>query len=158
MIIREAKSSDLFQIMDLVINAKAVSPYCDIPHDKDVMGGVIRRMMVNKLSCVLVAEASETLSGVIMGVAAELWYSKSKRTADPAIFYCTSKEYAPRLAEAYLEWAWSIKSVVEVTFNVASKYDPALEDSVFEEIGLEEVGHSWVALRPAQEKRDVVIL
>ena len=153
MIIRPAKDKDLFKIIDLVMSSKAVSPYSSIPVDRDAMFGSVKRAVSHKLSCVLVAEASDTLGGVVMGTASELWYSRNKRCADPAIFYCTILEAAPRLAQAYLDWAWSIKSVVSVTFSVASKYDPTLEDSVFEEVGLSEAGHTWVAMKPIQEKR-----
>lgn len=151
MIIRVAKQKDLFQILDLVVSAKAVSPYKDIPSDKDAMSGVIRRLISNQLSCVLVAELDGKLYGIVMGEAVELWYSNSKRCADPAIFYCIDKSAGPDLIKEYLRWAWSIKSVAEVTFSVASKYDPALEEGTFDSAGLSESGQTWIAVRPREQ-------
>lgn len=151
MIIRKAKQKDLFQILDLVILAKAISPYKDIPSDKDAMSGVVRRLISNGLSCVLVAELDRKLHGIVMGEAVELWYSNSKRCADPAIFYCIDESAGSDLIREYLRWAWSIKSVAEVTFSVASQYDPTLKEDTFDSAGLSESGQTWIAVRPQEQ-------
>jgi len=153
MILRKAKETDIWQLFEMLANAKGVSPYKDIPAKKADMVATIKYAIANKLACCLVVQGKHKIEGIVVGSANPLWYNAAKKNATTIILTADNTKAQALLTAGFLDWAWSLPSVSEVTIGTAHAYAYGMHDQVFEEAGLQECATAFTMVRPKQGKK-----
>lgn len=145
MTIRRATIEDFPQWSELCQRLLAKTPYAGIPPDMPTAAKLYGQCINSKLGCVLVADHGR-LTGTILGVAQELWWSR-KRYATDLLFYSESPGDGLKLLRGFLTWAWSLPSVVEVTLGQSSGLDIERTGILYERVGLTRMGSIYTKMR-----------
>ena len=145
MTVRKAEIEDYPAWCDLVRRLFDKTPYAAIPVDLPAISKLYSQCLHSKLGCVYVAEHGR-LTGTIMGVAQTLWFSQ-KRYATDLLFYSERPGDGRLLLRAFLDWAWSLPSVVEVTLGQSSGIDVERTGILYERAGLTRVGSLYTKVK-----------
>lgn len=145
--IRPATIEDFPQWYALVTRLRDRTPYAGIAADQPTVAKMYSQCLNSKLGCVFVADRN-AIRGTIMGVAQTLWWS-TKRYATDLAFYSESPGDGRRLLRAFIDWAWQVPGVVEVTLGQSSGIDVDRTARLYERAGMIRVGAIYTQTRKA---------
>ena len=143
--IRAARIEDYPQWLELAKRLLDKTPYVGIPPEYPGVAKLYSQCIQSRLGCVFVAE-HDCLTGTILGVTQELWWSRKKYTTD-LLFYSEHPGDGPLLIQKFLNWAWAIPSVMEVTMGQSSGLDIDRTGLLYERAGLTRVGAIYSKVR-----------
>jgi len=157
--IRNAQIADLPGIRACAERLHELSPYRDVPSDLQTFASTLGQCISNAFGFAMVAvkisqdkgdESGGTLQGEItgflLGCAVPLWFSK-KRSASDIVTYAESPGDGYRMMKKFVDWAWSLPNVVEITMAQSSGIDIERTDVLYERVGLKRVGSIYTAVR-----------
>lgn len=152
--IRNAKVSDLPLLLHLGKRLHAKSPYPDVPIDTLTCGSTLGQCINSAFGFAVVCEHTDPdpsspvcITGFMMGAAMPLWFSK-KRSATDFITYAETPGDGYRMIKRFVDWAWSVPMVVEITLAQSSGIDVERTGRLYERAGLQRVGNLYTAVRP----------
>lgn len=145
--IRRATIADFPQWRALGARLLARTPYAHIPIDQQSVAGVFGKCCNSKLACCFVAEHEGRITGTIAGVVEELWFAR-RRYASDLLFVAETPGDGPRLLQAFVEWAWTVPNVAEVTCGQSSGIEVQAMDGLYRWAGLHKVGAIYTMTRP----------
>ena len=143
--IRPATIEDYPQWHDLCYRLLKQTPYAGIEVDRASVAKIYGQCVSSRMGCVLVADSGK-ITGTIMGVAQELWWSR-KRYATDLLFYSERPGDGIRLLRGFLDWAWALPSVAEVTLGQSSGIEIERTGLLYERLGLTKVGSIYTKTR-----------
>lgn len=149
--IRKGTHTDLQQIMALANKAGDLTPYAHVSRDRPTMVQVVTNCIASQFSCCFVGEDNGKLTGVLLAQAAPLWFSK-KRAATDLLFY-SERADGFFFIRAYLEWAWSVPGVVEVSLAQSSGIEMDRFAKLCEHAGMQRVGTVFSLVKPPEAER-----
>ena len=145
--IRNAQTADLPQLIIVGRRLKAMSPYADVPDDVLTFGNTLGQCINSAFGLALVAEHDDKITGFLLGAAVPLWFSK-KRSASDIATYAESPRDGYRMIRQFVDWAWSIPNVIEITMAQSSGFEIERSGKIYERMGLVRVGALYTAVRP----------
>lgn len=151
--IRKATTSDLQAIVALGYRLCDRTPLADIPRDRPAIVHTITQCMASQYGCCLVAEHDRQITGVILGIAQQYWFSR-KRQATDLMFTAETPRDGLRLLRAFVTWAWAVPNVVEVALGQSSGIEVERTGKVFKRLGFEQVGGIY-SMRWAQRAEQI---
>ena len=145
--IRNAKISDLPQLMELGKRLHKLSPYPDVPIDLQTCASTLGQCISSAFGFAVVAVHEGKITGFIMGAAVPLWFSKKRGVTD-FITYAETAGDGYRMIRRFVDWGWSIPNVIEITLAQSSGIDVDRTAKLYERVGLHRVGSIYTAVRP----------
>lgn len=147
--IRRAVIADFPQWRELGARLLARTPYRDVPIDQAAVARTFGQCMNSKLACCFVAEHDGKITGTIVGTINELWFAR-RRYASDLMFVAETPGDGRRLLRAFIEWAWSVPGVAEVTCGQSSGIEMQAMDALYQRAGMQKVGGIHTMLRPQE--------
>lgn len=144
--IRDATISDWPALYALGQRLVARTPYSHLSIDRERTLKVYGQCLSSALGFAKVSESDGQITGVLLGIADRLWWSKARYASD-LVFYCEDGRSGLPLMRAFVEWAWSIPGVVEITMGRSSGIDVHKTDALYRRCGFEKVGSLWMKQR-----------
>ncbi len=151
--IRNAQVSDLPALMALGRRLHIKSPYPDVPIDTLTCGATLGQCISSAFGFAVVAVQDDQMTGLMLGAAVPLWFSK-KRSATDFICYAERAGDGYRMIRRFVQWAWAIPNVVEITLAQSSGIDVDRTAKLYERAGLIRVGSLFTAVREAEVVED----
>lgn len=145
--IRNAQIRDLPALMALGKRLHKLSPYPDVPVDTATCGSTLGQCVSSAFGFAVVAEHDGEITGFMMGAAVPLWFSK-KRSATDFITFAETPGDGYRMIRRFVDWAWALPNVVEVTLAQSSGIETERSARIYERVGLQQVGSIYTAVRP----------
>jgi len=144
--IRNARIADLPGMRECAERLHEQSPYRDVPGDLQTFAHTIGQCISNAFGFAMVAEREGKITGLMLGAAVPLWFCK-KRSASDIVTYAEHPGDGARMIRAFIQWAWSIPNVIEVTMAQSSGIEVERTAMIYEREGLERVGSIFTAVR-----------
>jgi len=144
--IRMAQVADLPQLLALGKRLIKMTPYADVKIDTLTAGQTLGQCINSAFGMALVAEHDGKITGLLLGAAVPLWFSKS-RSATDIITYAETPGDGYRMIRQFVKWAWSLPNVIEVTMAQSSGIDVERTRQLYERVGLAPVGAIYTAVR-----------
>ena len=151
--IRYARVADLPELMSLGKRLHGQTVYADIDIDLQTCAQTLGQCISNAFGFAMVAVHDDKITGFMMGAAVPLWFSR-KRCASDIITYAESPGDGYRLIRKFVEWAWAIPNVVEITLAQSSGIDTDRVGVLYKRVGLQQVGSIYTAARPVVSVED----
>lgn len=145
--IRPATHDDFLAWRGLCERLHAQSPFASIPPEWEGIGKLFRQCLSSRLGCVLVAEHGGRLTGTVLGLAQEWWWCR-KRVASDLLLYSERPGDGPALLSAFMDWAWSVPSVIHVVCGQSSGVDIERTSAMYRQAGMKPIGGLFYADRP----------
>jgi hypothetical protein len=150
--IRKGRIDDFPRFWELGKRLLEQTPYSRMEIDRASVSKAFGHCVNSALGCCFVAEHGGTLTGVILGVAQDLWWSRS-RSASDLIFYAETPGDGAKLLRAFERWAWSVPRVGDVTVAQSSGIDVDRTEALYRRHGFRRVGAVYVKTRSDHERR-----
>lgn len=144
--IRLARIGDLPGCLQLGRRLHEQTPWHEIPIDTATVGRTFGECINNAFGFAMVAVHDREVTGLLLGVAEPLWFAP-KRSAKDIVLVSEYPGDGRRLARRFIEWAWSIPSVVDVTLSQSSGIAVPRMDVFYRRLGLRCVGSLYIAVR-----------
>ena len=144
--IRKATLADLPGMRACAERCHAKSVYADVPPDIAAFAHTIGQCISNAFGFAMVATHDGEITGIMLGGALPLWFSR-KRYATDIITYAETPGDGFRMIKAFMKWAWSMPSVIEITLAQSSGMDVERTGRLYERLGLQRVGALFTAVR-----------
>lgn len=141
---RRATPNDLQQMIELGYRLCDQTPYKNIPRDRPAIVRTFTRAMSSQFACAFVTERDGKLTGLIVGIAEQLWFSRARYATD-LLFYSEHPGDGRKLLKLFLAWAWKVPGVVEVTMAQSSGMKSV--GSLYRREGLQRVGGLFTMVR-----------
>lgn len=125
------------------------TPYARIKRDRPSIVKTFSAAMSSKFGCAFVTERDGKLTGMLVGVAQELWWSRSRFATD-LVFYSERVGDGLKLMRRFVEWAWATPGVVEITMGQSSGINARGAEAFYRRGGLELVGGVYTAVKEIQ--------
>jgi len=145
-LIRNAQIADMPEILALGKRLQDRTLYAGVPVDTMVFGQTLGQCINSALGMAIVAEHDGKIDGLLLGVAQPLWFSR-KRSASDFITYAETAGDGYRMIRHFVNWAWSIPGVIEVTLSQSSGIEIERTGKLYQRLGLEKVGELYTAVR-----------
>lgn len=145
--IRRAVIADFPQWLELGKRLLSRTPYSSIEVDQRAVNAMYGQFVNSKLACCFVAEHEGRITGTIAGVVQELWFAR-RRYASDLLFVAETPGDGPRLLREFVDWAWSVPNVAEVTCGQSSGIDVQAMDGLYRWAGMRKVGAIYTMVRP----------
>lgn len=142
--VRKAVPNDLTQMVALGYRLCDLTPYKDIPRDRPSIVRAFSVSMSSQFGCAFVTERDGKLTGLIVGIAQQLWFSRARYATD-LLFYSEHPGDGYKLLKQFLSWAWKVPGVVEVTMGQSSGMRRS--DALYRRAGLQRVGGVFTMVR-----------
>ena len=152
--IRQARISDLPGIRECAERLHAESPYRDVPGDLQTFAHTVGQCISNAFGFAMVAERDGKITGFMLGAAVPLWFSK-KRSASDIVTYSERPGDGYRLIRAFIDWAWSLPNVIEITMAQSSGIEVERTAKLYERAGLQRVGNLYTVVREQDQTTEV---
>ncbi len=146
--IRKATTGDLPKILELGRRLIKNTPYRDQKLDIMVCGNTLGNCISSALGFAEVAVHKGELTGMFLGCAIPLFYSKARMASD-IIIYSERAGDGVRMTRHFIDWAWKIPNVVEVTLSQSSGINIERTGKIYARLGLQKAGEIWTMQRPA---------
>lgn len=137
--IRKGTSYDLQAVIELGYRLCDRTPLAKVPRDRPSIVQTITSCMNSQFGCCFVAEHNKQLTGVILGTAQQLWFSRKRQAVD-LMFTAETPRDGIRLLRAFVDWAWKVPGVVEVCGAQSSGIEVERTAKVYERLGFERTG------------------
>ena len=144
--IRRAQIADLPQLLALGKRLLKQTPYADVKIDTLIAGQTLGQCINSAFGLALVAEHRGKITGLLLGAAVPLWFSKS-RSATDIVTYAETPGDGYRMIRRFVKWAWNLPNVIEVTMAQSSGIDVDRTAQLYERVGLARVGALYTAVR-----------
>jgi hypothetical protein len=151
-LIRRGKIEDFPQFWELGKRLLEKSPYAGVEIDRAAVAKTFGFCANSALGCCFVAENGGKITGVLLGVAQDLWWSRG-RSASDLIFYSETPGDGARLLAEFEKWAWSIPRMSDVTVAQSSGIDVQRTEKLYRRKGYRRVGAVFVKTRAEHERR-----
>lgn len=149
--IRKGRIDDLPQFWDLGKRLLESTPYAGVEIDRASVAKAFGHCINSALACCFVAEHGGKLTGVILGVAQDLWWSRS-RSASDLIFYAETPGDGAKLLREFERWAWRVPRMSDVTVAQSSGIDVDRTEALYRRHGFRRVGSVFVKTRSDHER------
>lgn len=139
MAVRRATPNDLQAMVELGSRLADRTIYAGIPRDRQLIVRTMVSCMSSQFGCAFVAEREGKITGMLLGVAEQFWWSRARYATDLILH----SEYAGdglALSRAFLAWAQKVPGVVEVTMGQSSGLDVERSERFYQFLGLRKVG------------------
>lgn len=137
--IRKATAYDLQDIIEMGYRLCDRTPQAHVKRDRPAIAQTLTHCMNSAYGCCFIAEHSGQLTGVIVGMAQQYWFSRQRQAVD-LMFVAERVGDGPRLLRRYTAWGWSVPGVVEVTCAQSSGIEIERTAELFEHAGFKRVG------------------
>lgn len=144
--IRQARTADLPQLMALGKRLIELTPYAEVKIDTLTAAQTLGQCINSAFGIALVAEHDGKITGLLLGAAVPLWFSKS-RSATDIVTYAETPGDGYRMIRRFVTWAWSLPLVIEVTMAQSSGVEIERTAQLYERAGLARVGAIYTAVR-----------
>jgi len=146
-VLRRGRIDDFPQFWTLGERLLAATPYAGIEIDRQLVARTFGQCCSTQVTCCYVTLADGVLNGAILGVASPVWWH-AKRSASDLFFHAERPGDGRRLLRAFVAWAWSVPSVVDITMAESSAMDPVRGWRLYERQGFTVAGGCYVMRRP----------
>lgn len=150
--IRKGRIEDFPQFWELGKRLLLQTPYAEIEMDRASIAKTFGQCINSALGCCFVAEHGGKLTGIILGVAQDLWWSRT-RSASDLIFYAETPGDGARLLREFESWAWKVPRMGDVTVAQSSGIDVDRMDALYLRRGFRRVGAVYTKTRNDHERR-----
>ncbi len=148
--IRDAAVADWPAVAELGERLIDKTPYAGrAPLDRKAALGVYGMCISSAMGFAMVAERDGEVTGILMAVADQLWFSKARFVSD-LVFYVEDGRSGLPLLRAMVEWAWTMPKVIEITCAQSSMIRADKLDALYRRCGFENRGGIWTLQRPNQ--------
>lgn len=137
--IRKATAKDLQAIIEMGYRLCDRTPQAKVDRDRQAIAQTITHCMNSSLGCCFVSERDGRLTGVIVGVAQQYWFSRKRQAVD-LMFTSEHPGDGLQLLRKFVDWAWAAPGVVEVTMAQSSGIEVERTGVLFERVGFHRVG------------------
>jgi len=137
--IRKATAADLQAIIEMGYRLCDRTPQAHVKRDRPSIAKQLTACMSSAFGCVFVAEHEKQITGVIVGIAQQFWFSNQRQAVD-LMFVAERVGDGPRLLKAFVEWAWKVPGVVEVAGAQSSGIEIERTAEMYERLGFQRVG------------------
>jgi hypothetical protein len=144
--IRNAQIADIPQLIALGKRLLELTPYADVKIDTLIAGQTLGQCINSAFGIALVAVHEGKITGLLLGAAVPLWFSKS-RSATDIVTYAETPGDGYRMIRRFIRWAWAVPNVIEVTMAQSSGVDVERTGKLYERVGLARVGAIYTAVR-----------
>lgn len=144
--IRNARVEDWPQVVELGLRLLEKTPYRDVRLDREQSLHTYSLCMNSALGFAKVATRNGDITGLLLGVADRLWWSKSRYASD-LVFYCEDGRSGLSLLTAFVEWAWTVPGVVEVTCAQSSAIRTEETAKLYQRVGFRQMGGLWTRVK-----------
>lgn len=148
--VRKATPADLQQMVELGYRLCDKTPYAHIERDRPSIVKTFCVSMSSQFGCAFVAERAGKLTGILVGVAQQLWWSRTRYATD-LCFYSEHAGDGYQLLKRFVAWAWKTPGVIEITMGQSSGIDTKRSAALYRRAGLTLVGGIYTAVR--EERR-----
>jgi len=148
-LIRNARIADMPALLALGKRLIKQTPYADVKVDTAISGQTLGQCINSAFGIALVAEHDGEITGLLLGAAVPLWFSKS-RSATDIITYAETAGDGYRMIRRFVKWAWSLPNVIEITMAQSSGVAVERTGQLYERAGLARVGAIFTAVREAE--------
>jgi hypothetical protein len=139
--IRKARPGDLPQVLALCERLRArIETYPNAPLDRNSIVHVFGRC-ISAATCLalVVVDNNERVTGLLLGVTQELWWSRAKEATD-LILHAEQPGTGIALARRFVRWAWTVPRVAVVTLAQSSGLDDGRWGEALQAIGFRQIG------------------
>lgn len=144
--VRRATPADLAQMVMLGYRLCDKTPYAHIERDRPSIVRTFTMAMSSQFGCAFVAEREGKLTGILVGAAQQLWWSRVRYATD-LCFYSERAGDGYALLKKFIAWAWNTPSVIEITMGQSSGIDTKRSAALYRRAGLTLVGGLYTAVR-----------
>lgn len=137
--IRKATAHDLQAIIEMGYRLCDRTPQAHVKRDRQAIAQTITSCMNSSLGCCFVSERDKQLTGVIVGMAQQYWFSRQRQAVD-LMFTAERAGDGLLLLRRYVAWGWAVPGVVEVTLAQSSGIEIERTGKLFEHEGFQRVG------------------
>jgi len=144
--IRNMTIADFPAVMQLGERLHEQSVYSDVPMDSRTIAATIGQCISSALGFAVVAVHDGKITGVMLGAAAPLWFSKSRSATD----FVTYSEWPGdgfRMVRRFIKWAWTLPNVTEITLGQSSGIEPERAARLYSLLGMRRVGNLYTVVR-----------
>lgn len=144
--IRNARVEDWPQVIALGERLLEKTPYSDLILDRPQCLRTYSQCMNSAMGFAKVSVKDEKITGILLGIADRLWWSKSRYASD-LVFYCEDGRSGVLLLRAFVKWAWSVSGVVEVTCAQSSSIRQESTAKLYQREGFQQMGGLWTLMK-----------
>lgn len=137
--IRKATANDLQSIIEMGYRLCDRTPQKHVKRDRPSIAKQLTACMSSAFGCVFVAEHEGKLTGVIVGIAQQYWFSNQRQAVD-LMFTSERAGDGIQLLRKYIDWGWSVPGVVEVSIAQSSGIEIERTAALFERVGFARMG------------------
>lgn len=137
--IRKATPRDLHAIIDMGYRLVDRTPLAHVKRDRPAIAQTITNCMVSAFGCCFVAQHKGEITGVIVGLAQQFWFSRQRQAVD-LMFVAERPGDGMRLLRQFVDWAWTVPGVVEVAGAQSSGIDIERTEKLYLRAGFTRVG------------------
>ncbi len=148
--IRNAQIADLPRIANMIKRLLPQTPYASLPFDLTLFGQTFGQCISSALGFAVVSEKDGELDGIMLAAAQPLWFTRGRQATD-FVTYAERSGVGYFMIKRFLDWAWTVPNVVEVTLAQSSGIDIERTIKLYERAGLKRVGSIFTILRPVEE-------
>lgn len=149
--IRDMLPADIEKVVEICRLMHRRSRYVRFkPHWPTVVQTIMRAAST-PIGKVIVAEHDGKITGVLIAVVQEYWWTEAKagaRVASDLMFYSKHIGDGERMMQRMVEWAWKVPRVVRVEIGVSSGIKTDRVESFYRKMGFEYMGPMFVADHP----------
>lgn len=137
--IRKATAHDLQAVIEMGYRLCDRTPQAHVKRDRPAIAQTLTSCMNSAFGCCFVAEHAGQLTGVIVGIAQQYWFSRQRQAVD-LMFTAERPGDGIQLLRKYVEWGWAVPGVVEVSIAQSSGIEVDRTAVLFERVGFQRVG------------------
>lgn len=146
--IRNAQIADFPEVKKLGKRLIEKTPYRAQQIDTLIASQTFGNCVSSALGFAMVAQHKGEITGMMLGCALPLFYSKARMATD-LVLYSERAGDGMAMVRRFIKWAWSIPNVVEVTLSQSSGVDVERTGKLYGRMGLECVGQIYTMARPS---------
>jgi hypothetical protein len=137
--IRKATANDLQAVIEMGYRLCDRTPLAHVKRDRPAIARQLTQCMNSAFGCCFVSERAGRLTGVIVGIAQQYWFSCQRQAVD-LMFTAEHPGDGLQLLRKFVDWAWHVPGVVEVSMAQSSGIEVERTGQVFERVGFQRVG------------------
>jgi hypothetical protein len=150
--IRKGTATDLQAIIEMGYRLCDRTPQAHVKRDRPAIAQTLTSCMNSAFGCCFVAERSGRLTGVIVGLAQQYWFSRQRQVVD-LMFTAERPGDGLALMRRFIAWGWSVSGVVEVAASQSSGIEIERTAKLYEHLGFTRVGGVFsMTQRPKQAR------
>lgn len=146
--IRDAKVGDFPDVLELCKRLRGqIETYPGAEVDRESVLRVFGQCVGSRMNKALVAEHDGRLTGLMLGITQELWWSRSREATD-LVLYSERPGDGLRMVRRFVEWAFETPRVVSVTLAQSSGLSTDRSTAILKRLGFTEIGGIAQLVKP----------